>query len=485
MHKAHLVPHMKNRNGDGIPSSAQFPFGRIEDNFGVSGLHGCTSVIVVSETAVWISHFWEDPGFTKGQARFQQDVLKFLSRGAGDGTGSANIMPGLNQNINFLASRNPTIIIMTPRHRDGRSGNLQYPELIDQVKAQLDSVLPNIRKEVIDYVRATDTDHLENSPTGKALIQYDPSQPDCNGNQQPAIRVWVEAEQKVEKTWPANLHQKRQIPEASACRTTLSSSRTKPSASSASSKLQPSASKTWNQASSKPSPTLKTSSTISVNTSPAHTATVKSSSSAQKPPQSGKAPPPGPAATASATSSGPAASSTIHIWQSLGVELSQAQVYLHANITNEKGKVIGSDGAPLKWGQPLNITTETKPQVIVQLTPQTGLKSRKRSLRFEDRSAALDTANDSVRRDLNTSSHEQAASVKVGAPITTRPLFEKGQIEIVINKQKPFDTSSSTCHVGHWDNGGADDFFKSLLGATFLPVSPLIPSDFKSRWLIV
>lgn len=29
----------------------------------ISGLYGCTTVVVVSESAMWISHFWEVPAF--------------------------------------------------------------------------------------------------------------------------------------------------------------------------------------------------------------------------------------------------------------------------------------------------------------------------------------------------------------------------------------------------------------------------------------
>ncbi|OCK73086.1 hypothetical protein K432DRAFT_399111 [Lepidopterella palustris CBS 459.81] len=48
---------------NGISTSKQLDFRNIRFNAGVEGLHGCTSVIVIAKRAIWMSHFWEIPGF--------------------------------------------------------------------------------------------------------------------------------------------------------------------------------------------------------------------------------------------------------------------------------------------------------------------------------------------------------------------------------------------------------------------------------------
>lgn len=45
-------------------SSRVRAFGKQGFNMGVQGLIGCTSIILVSRRAVWMSHNWEDPSFT-------------------------------------------------------------------------------------------------------------------------------------------------------------------------------------------------------------------------------------------------------------------------------------------------------------------------------------------------------------------------------------------------------------------------------------
>lgn len=115
------------------------------------------------------------------------------------------------------------------------------------------------------------------------------------------------------------------------------------------------------------------------------------------------------------------------------------QVVLDANITDASGHSIGHGQGQLNWGKTLNVDSEL-PNVLV-LTPQTGMKSR-------------------VRRSLDR---------RAGGPIPNRPLFEKGPLQFAYGDQS-WDTSSSQCSVGGYDNGDANDFFGSLIfGDDFIP----------------
>lgn len=78
-------------------------FDEQEHNIYVTGLVGCTSVIVVSRLGAWASHFWETPSFsfTGENDRFQADVLDYLTN---------NLQP---HSATFSDSSTTKIYIMT------------------------------------------------------------------------------------------------------------------------------------------------------------------------------------------------------------------------------------------------------------------------------------------------------------------------------------------------------------------------------------
>ena len=107
-------------------------------------------------------------------------------------------------------------------------------------------------------------------------------------------------------------------------------------------------------------------------------------------------------------------------------------IILDANITDASGKSIGHGQGRLQWGKSLDVDSQL-PLVLV-LTPQTGRSSR-------------------VKRYLDK---------RMIAPPPSRPNFENGPLQFAYGDQS-WDTSSSQCSVGSYDNGNADDFFGSLL----------------------
>jgi hypothetical protein len=148
----------------------------------VTGLYGCTSVVVVSTKGAWISHFFEANSFLEGQAKFEQDVLDGMT--SGDGT---PFMQGLEQytNLNgiFADDTDPTAIIVTPDEVPSPfppTGNALYPNMVDQIKTRLLSIMPSLEPnppEVFTYTKTNQFTASDWSKSiGKVLFQFDPEQ---------------------------------------------------------------------------------------------------------------------------------------------------------------------------------------------------------------------------------------------------------------------------------------------------------------------
>lgn len=127
----------------------------------------------------------------------------------------------------------------------------------------------------------------------------------------------------------------------------------------------------------------------------------------------------------------------VHIWQGLGQEFTDPPVVIDVNITDLDGHVIGTNWSKLDWGQ--GFGTDSKLSDVLIVTPQIGLKTMRRS--------------------------EKLAV----PPPSTRPLFEHGPVDFALGSQS-WDSTSSQCKVGGWDNGNANDFFGALIfGDDFIP----------------
>ena len=132
----------------------------------------------------------------------------------------------------------------------------------------------------------------------------------------------------------------------------------------------------------------------------------------------------------------------VHLWQGLGQEFTDPEVVIDVNITDPSGAVIGYNASKLNWGQGFGTDSELSDVLIV--TPQTGISSKRR-----------------LRRGTLIE--------RIGVPPSTRPLFEHGPVDFALGSQT-WDTSSSQCKVGGWDNGDANDFFGALIfGDDFIP----------------
>lgn len=209
---------------NGGPSTG---FARVLGNEGydaaVHGLYGCTSVVVVSQAGMWISHFWEIPSFRATEATWRQprtapdianfndDVIDQMQNGGDD-------IPGLRQFTAtggpFAAVQRPVWAIITPRGSTPESW-LYEPE-VNQIKDVLEDLFPGPLPVIIDYVPRSDSYSQQNTASGKILLQYDPCQalitdPDnpCDVYQQAMVRLWVEDRPTyaAQKSWAAEAHQ--------------------------------------------------------------------------------------------------------------------------------------------------------------------------------------------------------------------------------------------------------------------------------------
>lgn len=124
----------------------------------------------------------------------------------------------------------------------------------------------------------------------------------------------------------------------------------------------------------------------------------------------------------------------IHVLQALGTSRGDPQVLIGANITDASGRLIGHYGSELDWSEPLDVTSELP--YVLSVTPKSGIKSKR-------------SASGSLSR-------------RIAPPPPGRTLHENGPVLFAYGDQS-WDTTSADCSVGAWDNGGAEEFFGTLI----------------------
>jgi hypothetical protein len=180
----------------GIPGAAKLEYFRGQDiRTGVIGLFGCTSIIVISRGAVWVSHWWEKSVFfLTSFDEFRKLLLVPLAEGNGDR------MPGLGGLADptqpFEANYQPRAIIASVKLRDGRD-IFEYEDKINYIQDKLEALIPGIRITTYKYARNKKEALELSSPAGKILIQYSATEPNCERK----YRVWIEAQEQLEESW--------------------------------------------------------------------------------------------------------------------------------------------------------------------------------------------------------------------------------------------------------------------------------------------
>lgn len=200
-------------------------------NGAVGGLFGCTSVIVASQQAVWMSHFWEitsfrttikkaEDTFSKGtpataedSAQFNQHVINKILHG--DNTDIPGLLPCTIPGGQFHSTQKPVWTIVTPRARFGGPGQSLYGPEIEQIQRVLQYLFPHGSGKIVNYIARGDPHSQANTPSGKVLFQYDPLQGlmdnphnPCEVFQMAMSRLWVEDTLIWEITWAAEANQR-------------------------------------------------------------------------------------------------------------------------------------------------------------------------------------------------------------------------------------------------------------------------------------
>ncbi|KAK4183409.1 hypothetical protein QBC35DRAFT_393941, partial [Podospora australis] len=175
------------QNGRGTPANVavQKDFGSENFQIGTNHVHGCTVVVAVSETSVYMSHIWEvealrgkDTLDGRTQQAFKARVLDFL-----DGTSTAQSSPTLQKGIGpgidatkFAAGTQAHI--MTPLIENEATGTygpgIQYPNKVAAIVGHIRPKLGNVEAVTRSYTPLDfDTDDNGN-------VVRDPAKPDSS-----------------------------------------------------------------------------------------------------------------------------------------------------------------------------------------------------------------------------------------------------------------------------------------------------------------
>ncbi|KAB8218768.1 hypothetical protein BDV33DRAFT_192562 [Aspergillus novoparasiticus] len=195
---------------DWVPSSQQSlssglfrELGNVKFNLAVQGLYGCTSVVVVSEKGIWMSHMWENPAFgMEGPSRellpsaentFIPDVLNAMEYGNQE-------IPGLIQFTGnggaFVAAYKPFAYIFYPTGTQNLNYDRAYTARINQISQKLQRLIPLKAPPFIYQYDRTGGNMME--ARGKVLFQYEPNERALN-------RLWLENRPTYvhQRYWPA------------------------------------------------------------------------------------------------------------------------------------------------------------------------------------------------------------------------------------------------------------------------------------------
>ncbi|CAI6334307.1 unnamed protein product [Periconia digitata] len=212
-----------------ISSSRQFDLGNQAFDAGVSGLHGCTSVVVIAQRAIWISHLWEIPGFINtfidpdtglsiGPAgdfaltsqEFEDRILNFFVDG--DMTENFPRIKTAPNDVFGVADEIRKVLIIHPRMDTGSpAGDLRYPEKVEQIAERLRILMPSSNPETVDYIAIDPGNAMHKDKHGTVLVQYDPNQKFIGeSNNQALVRVYLQGDQLGEDiTWDPLPNQRR------------------------------------------------------------------------------------------------------------------------------------------------------------------------------------------------------------------------------------------------------------------------------------
>ena len=167
--------------------------GNTKVNIGTNGLCGCTCLFLVSDTAVYAAHYYENLAFDSGSRGFNRQVERFLENtGDWEAGEDGNKYPGLAKVKGHFKNENTKAYIMTPAKDtagpnnaatfDTSVGEYEVPKgrrkaYIQELKNVVNKIMPGLQPEVHRYKPADcdDEDTLVYTISGRALFQFDPT----------------------------------------------------------------------------------------------------------------------------------------------------------------------------------------------------------------------------------------------------------------------------------------------------------------------
>lgn len=170
--------------------------GRLAFQVGVRGLYGCTVVVVATPEAIYMAHIWETT--YNSEDLFQRNALRFLAVGD-QNRGWVGLdylsLPGPGRMVPLAREKQPTVFVIAGREKFLPDvDHPAYDTYILRIVTYLQERFPYRPVGLVNYKAALDNEILSDGnhdEWGKVLVQYDPAQPDCEGETHPTFRVWV------------------------------------------------------------------------------------------------------------------------------------------------------------------------------------------------------------------------------------------------------------------------------------------------------
>ncbi|KAF2734822.1 hypothetical protein EJ04DRAFT_512249 [Polyplosphaeria fusca] len=204
--------------GDERAYSQQVEFGNRPFQIMTGGIHGCMTVMLVSNRAVWAAHFWESYSHGKPnldtpatEPAFVDRVLKFIKgeevKNAAPSTYKPYITPtGPAPNPDWFNGDNDEtqLFISTPiadgQKLENPNAKLKYPTRVTAMESEFRRRIGKKPKAVripymrLDYSKPAEKALENRSNRGMHLFQYDP---DSDGKGKRSWRIFMEARYTV------------------------------------------------------------------------------------------------------------------------------------------------------------------------------------------------------------------------------------------------------------------------------------------------
>jgi len=141
-------------------------------------LTGCTTLIVMSQKAVWFGHFWEYLAYGGGKDLFEAEIIGLINNG---GTEDPKMQVSLLMHAkDFRGQASAAAWIIQPEkddvlNPDGTETEQDYTTLNTRLQYVVWQ-LTGITAQIVDYV----PDSVSTTARGRALYQYDPQAQEDN-----------------------------------------------------------------------------------------------------------------------------------------------------------------------------------------------------------------------------------------------------------------------------------------------------------------